>query len=257
MSRAAAASQAHGLRLHRRLPARPRRPARRPPRDHALGLSGAARPPATPRSRRPRADLPARRPDLDLGRRHGRNGPRARARGGGSRPRRGARRSPVTSCSSCAAPATSRSSARRSPRSSPTASRCARSSASCSRTSPATTRSRRWPRARNMSPRHFARAFRAETGVTPGPLRRARAPGGRPPAPRGQRRADRRRSRRPAASAPPRRCAAPSCARSASAPAEYRRRFQLTRELRSRRRMSKPRPDHGATTCITKQGDTT
>ena len=43
----------------------------------------------------------------------------------------------------------------------------------------------------HMSPRHFARAFRAETGVTPGPLRGARAARGGSPAAGGHRRADR------------------------------------------------------------------
>ena len=68
----------------------------------------------------------------------------------------------------------------------------------------------------HMSPRHFARAFRAETGVTPARyVERVRLEAAR-------RRLedtaepDRRGRGAPAASAPPRRCAAPSCARSRS-----------------------------------------
>ena len=82
---------AHRLGLHRRLPARRGRPARRPARDHALGLRRRARRPVPGGRSRPRADLPARRADLDLGRRHRGHGPGARARRGRSRPRRGAR----------------------------------------------------------------------------------------------------------------------------------------------------------------------
>ncbi len=149
-------------------------PARRAP-----GCSTAAARPRT--GRRPqelqrahpqvrvdrRADLRARRPDLDLGGRHRRHGPRARARRGGPRPRRRAARSRATSCCSCAAPATSRSSAPRSPRSSPSASRCARSSARVLEDVAGEHSVEAMAARAHMSPRHFARAFRAETGVTP------------------------------------------------------------------------------------------
>ena len=75
-------------------------------------------------------------------------------------------------------------------------------------------------------PAHFARAFTAEVGHAPGPLRRA-GPRSRPPAAASRTPPTAsRRSPAAAASAPPRRCAAPSSAPSASAPAEYRRRFR-------------------------------
>ena len=86
-----------------------------------------------------------------------------------------------------------------------------------------------------MSPRNFARAFRARSGITPAAYVDRAPRRARPPAPRGRRRADRRGRPRAAASAPPRRCAAPSPAGSGVAPAEYRSRFrhpdpQLTQE---------------------------
>ncbi len=54
------------------------------------------------------------------------------------------------------------------------------------RAPPASSRSRRWRAARHMSPRHFARAFRAEIGRDAGALRRARARRGRAPPARGE-----------------------------------------------------------------------
>ena len=78
----------------RRVPAGRGGPARRPPRDHALGACAASSPTATRGGRRPRPDLHARRRPVDLGRRHRRHGPRAGARRGGPRPRGRARDRP-------------------------------------------------------------------------------------------------------------------------------------------------------------------
>ena len=73
--------------LHRRVRARRGGAARRPPRDHALGRLRQARR-ALPADRgRVRPDLRARRQRLDLGRRHRRDGPRARPDRRGPRPR--------------------------------------------------------------------------------------------------------------------------------------------------------------------------
>ncbi len=70
----------------------------------------------------------------------------------------------------------------------------------------------------HMSPRHFARAFRAETGVTPARhVERVRLEAARG-ATRGYERSRRRDRRTLRLSAPPRRCAARSCAHSRSGP---------------------------------------
>ena len=92
---AAARSQRVTLGLHRRLPARRGRPARRPPRHHALGLVRRARPAPSRGRGRARPDLRARRRRDHLGGRDRGHGPRARAGGGGPRPRRGARDRPL------------------------------------------------------------------------------------------------------------------------------------------------------------------
>ena len=103
---------ARRLGLHRRVPAR-RAPAcstaaarrRTGPCCDAL----AAALPAV--DGRPRPDLRRATATSDLGRRHRRHGPRARARRGGPRPRASRSTSRASSCSSSAAPAASRSSA--------------------------------------------------------------------------------------------------------------------------------------------------
>ena len=77
-----------------------------------------------------------------------------------------------------------------------------------------------------MSARHFARAFRAETGVTPARyVERVRLEAARRRL-EDSGRADRVDRDARAASARQRRCGACSCARWRSGPAEYRRRFQ-------------------------------
>ena len=130
-----AARPAARLGLHRQLPARRGRPARRPARDHALGVRATRSRERYPaRHRRARSDLRPRRQRLHLGRRHRRHGPGARARRGGPRPRARARRSRASSCCSSGGRAASRSSARSSRCRPPTASR----SASCRRGSPST-----------------------------------------------------------------------------------------------------------------------
>ncbi len=83
----------------------------------------------------------------------------------------------------------------------------------------------------HMSARHFARAFRAETGMTPARyVERVRLEAARRQLEETPSRS--RRSPRRADSAPPRRCAARSCARSQVGPAEYRRRFQRLAHVR-------------------------
>ena len=78
----------------------------------------------------------------------------------------------------------------------------------------------------HMSPRHFARAFRAETGVTPARyVERVRLEAARR-LPRGNRASRSPRSRRLRLRHAPRRCAACSCGSLEVGPAEYRRRFQ-------------------------------
>ena len=161
--RASTRGQTHGLRLHRRVPARPRRPARRAPREHALGGGGGAAKPASRRARRPRADLRARRNDLDLGRGDRRHGPRAGARRGGSRPRRGPRDRPPPR----AVPAPSGQSVpvqRHAGRAAGGARAVARDPAAVVEDVAGEHSIEAMADRAHMSPRHFARAFRAETG---------------------------------------------------------------------------------------------
>ena len=164
-----AARAARGLGLHRRVR------ARAPPGCSTAAARRRTGPGATALARRApgvdgraRPDLRARRRRLDLGRRDRRDGPRARARRGGPRPRRRARGRPLARAVP-QAPRRPVAVQRRAGRAGGgRASRCASS--------------RRWiadhldadlsvaarsPRARSLSERHFARAFRAETGVTP------------------------------------------------------------------------------------------
>ena len=72
---AADARRAGDLGLHRRLRPRPRRPARRPPGDHPLGLGGGAGGPLPAGRGRPRRALRRRRRGDDLGRAQRRDRP--------------------------------------------------------------------------------------------------------------------------------------------------------------------------------------
>ena len=86
---------------------------------------------------------------------------------------------------------------------------------------------RRRPRPRRRDERAPLRPLlHRRGGRDPGPLRGAGAGGDGAPAARGHRRGRRGRGRARPASAPPRRCAAPSSASSAPAPREYRSRFR-------------------------------
>ena len=153
------------LGLHRRLRARPRRPARRPPGDDPLGLGGRAGA-ALPGGRgRPRRALRRRGRGADLGRAQRRHRPQpARGPHGLRRRRRRAGRPPH---GRGAAPrgrpgavlqVTSR---RRS------AARSSRPGAGRPSASPSRSTSPRWSRHAGVSPRTFARRFREETGTTP------------------------------------------------------------------------------------------
>ena len=199
------------LGLHRRLRARPRRPARRSPRRHPLGLGGGAGP-ALPggRGRRRRALRRRGRGD-DLGRAQRRHRPQPARRPQGLRRRRRRRGSPATW--------SPRPTARAARPSSP---RPAEAAAGGSLEP-----TRRWAAERldqpldvaamaahaGVSPRTFARRFREETGTTPlqwllDPARdRGAAPAG------GVRPAGRDRRLALPASAPPPRCATTSAAR--------------------------------------------
>ena len=86
-----AALTARHLGLHGSVPARARRAARRPPRDHPLGRVRRAGPRLPGDRGRPRPDLRPRRQRLHVGRRDRRDRSRARARRGGPRAARGAR----------------------------------------------------------------------------------------------------------------------------------------------------------------------
>ena len=85
-----------GQRVHRGVPGRAGRSARRSPRDHPLGVRRPAGPRVPRRHRRPRADLRAQHADGVDGRwRHRGHRPRARARRGGLRHRGRADRRPL------------------------------------------------------------------------------------------------------------------------------------------------------------------
>ena len=202
------------------------RAARRPPRHHPLGLRRRARRGSYPAvDVRGRPDLRPRRPHLDLGGRDRRHGPGARAGRGGPRPRaRAADRPP-----SGAVPA---------PAGQPVAvQRDARAPSSPQR-EPLREVQRQvledvagrhtveaMAERAHMSPRNFARAFRAETGVTPARyVESVRLEAARRRLEE-HRRAGRRRSRARAASARRRRCGASFLRALAVGPPEYRRRF--------------------------------
>ena len=87
----AGALAARRLGLHRRLRARPRRAARRPPGHHPLGVRATSSPTPPGGRGRARPDLRARRQRHHLRRRDRRDGPRAGAGRGGPRPRGRAR----------------------------------------------------------------------------------------------------------------------------------------------------------------------
>ena len=140
--------------------------------------TGGARPPTGRRRRRsracipsvrrrPRADLRARRERVDLGRRDRGHGPRAGARRGGPRPRGGAGdRAPSRAVPAPSGqPVAVQRDARRAAAAS--ASRCARCSGSVVENVADEHSVEAMAARAHMSPRHFARAFRAETGVTP------------------------------------------------------------------------------------------
>ena len=82
--------------VHRRVPARGGGGARRPARDHPLAGVRVAGAPASRDHRRQGPDLRARRRRVDIGRGDGRDGPRARTRHRGPRPRGRAARGAAT-----------------------------------------------------------------------------------------------------------------------------------------------------------------
>ena len=205
-----AAGAAGGVGVHGRVrcwraPGCSRAGARRPTglvRALARALSGGRR--------RARADLRPRRQRVDLGRRDGRDGPRAGAGRGGPRPRgrpgggalaRAVPRRPggqsQFSAELAAQAARPRAAARAAGAGSPT-------------TPTPTSRSPRWPRAAGHERAPVRPRVRAEVGVTPAALRRGVRVEARAPRCSRTARTASTPSPPPAASAPPRRCAARS-----------------------------------------------
>ena len=167
-ARARPARRAPGLRLHRRHPARRGGPPGRPPGDDPLGVLRQARPRLPGRRGRPGPDLRTRRARRHLGGRHRRHRPRPRPRRGGPRPGGRADHRPPPGRLPAPARATRPSSAPSSPPRPPSANRCARSSSGSPSTPAPTSRVESLAARARLSPRHFARAFQAETGTTPG-----------------------------------------------------------------------------------------
>ena len=182
--------------VHRSVPARRGRAARRPVRRHPLAPRAGSRRRLPGRRRPGRPDLPAAGPDLDLGRGHRRA---STSRSRSSRPTTAwtsPSASPASSWCSCAGRAGRASSPAPvwSPPARQPVDRAPRRTSSTP-TPPPTCGCRCWRRGCGMSERHFSREFARALGCPPGRLRRAGAGRRRPPA-AGVRAGPRRRGRR-------------------------------------------------------------